>query len=344
MITKYGKSLHDIFEIKQTFIEQNSALLKENLLLAEVARQQPRRKKCKNCSAEFAEEPLLKKHDINYYLCQVCNHLNSEFEDTNEFAKAVYVDEVTSYSKTYSECDKMSWNNRVNKIYNPKAEYLLGCLKEQKQNADLSVLDVGAGSGYFIKALQNNGFNKVKGFEVSEKQVLLANDMLGENKVESIQLDGLAQILSNTKSDIISMVGVLEHLTNPIEILKAISDNRNIKYYFLSLPLFSFAALFELNNEQYFNRHLAGGHTHLYTKESIEYFCKEHDFNIVGEWFFGTDAMDLYRFNLLKMSENSINQKATDLFSEKFLSVIDELQLVFDKSEFSSEVHLLLKN
>jgi hypothetical protein len=34
MTTKYGKSIKDIFSIKQTFIDQNKELLKENLLLA----------------------------------------------------------------------------------------------------------------------------------------------------------------------------------------------------------------------------------------------------------------------------------------------------------------------
>jgi 2-polyprenyl-3-methyl-5-hydroxy-6-metoxy-1,4-benzoquinol methylase len=344
MMKRYGKSLHDIFTIKQSFIDQDRELVKENLLLADIARQQPKRQKCKNCLTNFTEEPLLKKHEINYYLCQECNHLNGEFEDTNEFAQVVYVDEVTDYSKNYSEQSKEKWNERVRKIYNPKAEYLLACLDSESKNKDFSVLDIGAGSGYFLKALMNSGFKDVGGYEVSEKQVQLANTMLEDAKVEKIEIDGLVKLLSNTESEVVSMIGVLEHLINPREILKAISYNKNIKYYFLSLPLFSFSTLFELNNETHFNRHLAGGHTHLYTKESIQHFCKEFEFKIIGEWFFGTDAMDLYRFNLLKMIESTSNQNIVNLFSDKFLSVIDEIQLAFDKEEFSSEVHILLKN
>ena len=155
VIKKYGKSLHDIFEIKQTFIEQDSDLLKENLLLAEVAQQQPKRETCKNCCNKLDDSPLFKKQGINYYLCKKCNHLNGEYEDTADFANAVYVDEVTSYSKKYSASDKEKWSERVQKIYDPKAEFLLSCLNEEKKQLEMSVLDIGAGSGYFFK-----GFNK----------------------------------------------------------------------------------------------------------------------------------------------------------------------------------------
>lgn len=48
-------------------------------------------------------------------------------------------------------------------------------------------------------------------------------------------------------------------------------------------------------HQESFNRQLSGGHTHLYSKESINYFCKEFGFNIVGEWYFGTDVLDQFR-------------------------------------------------
>lgn len=344
LINKYGKSLHDIYELKQDFFQRDKALLEDNLLLANVARRQPKREKCKNCTEVLMEEPFFIKHNINYYICKNCGHLNGEFEDTNDFAKSVYVDEITSYSKNYSSEDIQKWNERVKNVYNPKAEFLLSCLKEEKTPLELSVLDIGAGSGYFIKALMNNGFQSVGGYEVSAIQSSFANIMLKEDKVKKSEINELVDVLSQTKFEIVSMIGVLEHLTNPREILNVISKNKNIKYYYLSLPLFSFAALFEIINEDYFNRHLSGGHTHLYTNESIEYFCKEFNFQKTGQWFFGIDAMDLFRFCFLKMKGNTINLPATKYFQEKFLSVIDDIQLCFDKAEFSSEVHILLKN
>lgn len=343
MITKYGKSLHDIFQIKQTFFENNSTLLAENLYLAKIAKEQPKRKRCKNCNEKVNEKVFFKKQGINYYLCSECNHLYGEFEDTLDFANAIYVDEVTNYSKNYSSADKEKWEERVKKVYNPKAEFLFDCLLEERQNKDISLIDIGAGSGYFLKALMNHGFKNIKGYEVSEVQTQFANNMLQDTYVEKIEINQLAEIVSATKSEVISMIGVLEHLINPREVLEAISKNKNIKYYYISLPLFSFSVFFELNNENYFNRQLANGHTHLYTKKSIEYFCKDFNFEIIGQWFFGSDAMDFFRFNFLKMKEQGASEEAIKLFSDKFSSIIDEIQLSFDRAEFASEVHLLLK-
>lgn len=102
---KYGKSLDDIRGIKQNFIDNNSALLKDNLILSSIARKQPKREKCKNCNTCLDSQELFIKHDIKYYLCKICNHLNGEFEDTTEYAEAVYEEEITSNSKTYSSKD-----------------------------------------------------------------------------------------------------------------------------------------------------------------------------------------------------------------------------------------------
>lgn len=341
MIEKYGKSLHDILDIKQIFFENDTSLLKNNLHLAEIAKKQSKRKHCKNCSNKLTFEALFTKHEIEYYLCDICNHLNGEFDDTIEFAKAVYVDEITSYSENYSASDYNQWINRVKSIYEPKAEFLLKCLENDNEGNKMSLIDLGAGSGHLLKALINYGFKDIRGYEVSSKQVKLANIMLNEKKVEEININSLVDVISNTNAEIISMIGVLEHLTNPRAILDAISKNKSVKYCYISLPLFSYSVFFEMNNEEFFNRQLSGGHTHLYTKESINYFCDEFNFEIIGKWNFGADAMDLYRFNLLKL--NKRNVKVSNLFSEKILNILDEIQLVFDKAEFSSEVHMLFK-
>lgn len=116
----------------------------------------------------------------------------------------------------------------------------------------MSIMDIVAGFGYLIKALNNYGFTKVKGYEVSNTQVKFANAMLKDNIVEEIQLDNLVDLISKSSSEVISMIGVLEHLINPREILNAISRNKNVKYYYLSLPLFSYSVFWEMNNEEFF--------------------------------------------------------------------------------------------
>lgn len=112
---------------------------------------------------------------------------------------------------------------------------------------------------------------------------------------------------------------------------------------FVSLPLFSFSVFFELVNQDRFNRQLSEGHTHLYSKESIDYFCKELGFNILGEWYFGTDIVDLFRFNYIKMKQLNVSDSAIVYFRQQIIPIIDQLQSTMDKTKFCSEVHLLIK-
>jgi len=343
MNKKYGKSLGDILDIKTSFISKNFDLYNENIQLASVALAQPKREKCKNCNEELINKVDFFKQGIGYKFCGNCNHLNGDFEDTEYFAKAVYVDEMTDYSKYYSEESLIAWEARVEKIYNPKANFLSECLDNDFDIDTDEVIDIGAGSGYFIKALLNSGFNNIRGYEVSSNQVKLANSMLNNDLVIEVGINDLVSVISNTRAKMISMIGVLEHLTNPREILNAISENPHIKYYYISVPLFSFSVFFEIMKDNMFNRHLAGGHTHLYTNESIEYFCNEFNLSIKGKWQFGADAMDLYRMALITLEEKNVSKDLIEMFSKKYLQSIDEIQLSLDKTEFSSEVHVVMK-
>ena len=165
----------------------------------------------------------------------------------------MYVDEVTDYSSTYYESNRIAWENRKEKIYVAKAEFLKGILEDDMEN--INILDVGAGSGYFIGALENVGITKVQGIEVSLKQTDLGNAMLGENKIKNIELSALSKEIEDTKCNVISFIGVLEHLTNPKEVLQKAMKNKNIQYIYLSVPIGStssfrthFALVFSLGN------------------------------------------------------------------------------------------------
>lgn len=53
-----------------------------------------------------------------------------------------------------------------------------------------------------------------------------------------MKIDDIGFILQSCNCEIVSFIGVIEHLTEPRTILKRIVENRKIKYMFVSLPLF----------------------------------------------------------------------------------------------------------
>ena len=134
---------------------------------------------------------------------------------------------------------------------------------------------------------------------------------------------------------------MLEHLINPHLLLKSFKEGK-AKFLYISVPLFSLSVFLENSFKNVFPRQLSGGHTHLYTKDSLNKMAKKYNLKIIGEWWFGTDFPDLYR-SLINTS-TSLNKKIyLREINNKLFKVINELQAVLDRNKICSEVHLVLK-
>ncbi|MCR4924420.1 MAG: class I SAM-dependent methyltransferase [Lachnospiraceae bacterium] len=337
MEKKYGKSFGKLNSFKTNFFENNDGMLAMADNMADILMKQPVRSECKICKAKLSA-PLFKSHRLSYSLCQNCGHLNSVYEDTDDFASKVYVED--DYSKNYSEDTRENYQSRMNLIYIPKARYLKECLDKEGVK-EINILDIGAGCGYFVCAARTLGMNAL-GIEVSKNEVDHGNQMAGEDILTCVGLKDSIDYLKETEANIVSAIGVLEHLIHLEENLKAISSNKNISYLYASVPMFSFSCAFEASHQNCYNRHCGGTHTHMFTNESIEKMAEGMGFEVAYEWRFGSDINDLYRFIIVSLIKEG-NGDFAGYFSEKFSPLMDQLQLVLDKSDFSSELHFILK-
>ncbi len=336
---KYSKPFGNLNSLKTSFFNNNDGMLEMADGMADVLLMQPKRTKCKICGAKLGK-PLYTSHRIGYIECPSCGHLNSECEDTDDFASKVYVED--DYSKNYSAADKESYIKRRDMIYAPKAEYLRDCLKHDGMAAEnVNILDIGAGCGYFVSAARQCGMKAV-GVDVSDSEVAYGNAMTEEEWLTHVGLTDSIDIIRKSDANVLTAVGVLEHLVHLDENLDAIKENANIRYVFASVPMFSFSSCFEVAFANGYNRHTGGTHTHLFTNESIEKMAQKIGFEVAYEWRFGSDINDLYRFLMVSMQKNN-NEEFSRYFSDKFVPLMDELQEVLDKSEFSSELHFILR-
>lgn len=336
---KYGKSFGDLNSLKKNFFENNDGMLHMADGMADILNAQPVRTVCKACGSKLPEK-LFSSHNIGYIKCDKCGHLNSDHEDTDEFASKVYVED--DYSKNYSSKDRAEYEKRMNMIYVPKAEFLMECLeKDGIESSSSKILDIGAGCGYFVAASRKLGMN-ADGIEVSGSEVEYGNSMSDTPLLTHVGLHDSIDFISKTDANIVSAIGVLEHLINLHENLDAIRDNKNIKYLYASVPMFSFSCAFEASHQKCYNRHTGGTHTHLFTNESIAYLANQMGFEVAYEWRFGSDINDLYRFIMVSLQQEG-NPEFASFFSDKFTPLMDELQLILDKSEFSSELHFVLR-
>jgi len=343
-VQKYGKSSADVIAQKNSFFEENAKHLAVEKKIAKVYTEQPLRTRCKNCDSILPDGFDFVEVDTEYLFCDVCGHLNGRYEDSDAFCDYVYnSDAGESYGLNYSVADREAYKRRMETIYLPKAEFLLDVLTADAQEAGkLRYMDFGAGSGYFVSALKTLGVD-VKGLEISASQVDFANSMMQEELLEAFSPEETQRRIEQVTEDVFSMIGVLEHLQEPRIALEAIAQNEAVKYLYISVPLFSFSVFFERLSPDIFSRQLSGGHNHLYTEESLHYMFEEFGFEIVGEWWFGSDMMDVFRHVEVMMQKSGSSDKVRAMWRKSFGKVIDEMQLVLDEKHLSSEVHMVLK-
>jgi|TARA_B100001964_G_scaffold243228_1_gene320490 2-polyprenyl-3-methyl-5-hydroxy-6-metoxy-1,4-benzoquinol methylase len=349
VLKKYGKSSESLREIKKAYFDDIELLVKREIETCDYYRQQKTREKCKNCNHKLSKTADFTKYDVGFVFCEKCNHLNGQYEDTNEFNNFIYTadgGERFQDQGGYVIDNESEYLYRVNSIYMPKAEFLYTSVLSDGGNPNnLSYFDFGAGSGYFLRALKSFGINNLQGSDVSKIQVKFGNEINKQRLLKIHNHDQTINILKSLKVDVLSLLGVLEHLKDPAEALSAISTNKNIKYVFISLPMFSLAVIFELLFPQSYHRSMrvSSGHTHLYTEESISYFVNKFKFQRVSEWRFGTDIVDLHRHMLAFLKNINSSAKIYQCIDEKMQSLTDSLQLEIDKNNFTSDIHLVLR-
>ena len=162
-----------------------------------------------------------------------------------------------------------------------------------------------------------------------------------KNEIKLINFHDINKIIENSNTNCISLIGVLEHLTDPNAAIKSFKKSKS-KYLYISVPLFSFSSFLEHANPSIFPRQLGGGHTHLYTKKSLNYLFKKFNLSIKGEWWFGTDFADLHR-SLTNNFSNKNSKFFETNFQFFFSNYINQFQNILDRNKVCSEVHMLVK-
>ena len=331
-IIKFSKSYKNIINIKDDFYKNNSLNLKNQLKISTQYKLNPKRKFCKNCNKRTLNK-FIESFSIEYLLCSTCNQLNGKFQDTTSFAKKLY---ATENGKNYSKNYLKDYSSRVKNIYIPKAIFLKKVIKK-----NIKVMDIGCGGGHFLKALEKKNIKAI-GYETSKILSSLGNKKLKKNKIFNSEFNDIYQIVKDNKLyNTISLIEVLEHLTDPHKMLNAFKKSK-AEFLYISVPLFSLSVFLENSFKHIFPRQLSGGHTHLYTEKSLNFLAKKYNFEIIGEWWFGTDFPDLYR-SLINSGKILDKKNYFKEINKKFVLVLDELQTVLDKKKICSEVHMIFQ-
>ena len=327
----FSKNYGKLLDIKKNFFVENKKNLKRALKKNNLYKKNITRKKCKVCLAQIKGYDF-ESFGIKYKFCERCTHLNGIYEDSKDFANKVYsINQGSLYASNYN----YEYKNRVKHIYLPKINFLKRVIKKR-----INILDVGCGAGHFLKACELKNI-EAEGIEANEILCKFSKKFLKKNKLFNVNLNEFENEILKTKKSCVSLIGVLEHLTEPHKVFRAFKKSK-AEYLFISVPLASFTIFIEHAFENIFPRRLSGTHTHLFTKKSINFLKNKYNLSIVGEWWFGLDFADLFRSIIVssKAKENKIYKLKLE---EYFYRYIDKLQNILDKNKNCSEVHLIFK-
>ncbi len=330
---KFSKSYKNIHKIKQNYFDFNYEELTQIKKINKIYAKQKIRKNCKICSSKL-KKSLMVSFGIPYIFCNNCNHLNGRYEDSKKFHEHLYSGKKNlNFGKLYLK----NYNEIVKNIHHPKVKFLKQIIKKK-----INILDYGSGAGHFVKACLDQKIN-ARGIEKNLQLHKFAKNKIYERALLEKEVN-LEEIIEDYKIDCMSLIFVLEHLPDPHKIFKLFKKSR-LKYLYISVPMASFSIFIENVFPRVYPRQLGGSHTHLFTKESLMYLKKKYKFKIIGEWWFGTDIVDLYR-NIV-VTNNILNPSNKNIFKKKFDNVffdsIEKLQSIIDKKKLSSELHFIIK-
>ena len=192
-------------------------------------------RRCPVCDSNNKKQ-LFTKWGFKYVTCKECTHVFVENSIKEEKLLELYADSLSD------ELDRKTQESKFFQIYwysiySKYLEYAAECGIESGK-----ILDVGAGSGSFLKSINSNSF-ELFATEFSDSSAENLKNIVDEKnyyhqiKIEDIDFGGI-------KFDLITMWGVLEHIYNPKSVLKKIANILTVKGLFIALvPNFSSRAI-----------------------------------------------------------------------------------------------------
>ena len=126
---------------------------------------------------------------------------------------------ISEYERQYGRTYPEDFKN----IYSLSVQRLKIILQLIKNRNDLSLLDIGSAAGFFLKAAEDSGIQKVMGVEISA----FASDYCRKNFSIDVIESPFEDAVINEKFDIITSWFFIEHLADPLNAMKRIYDLLN---------------------------------------------------------------------------------------------------------------------
>lgn len=275
-------------------------------------------------------------YGFNYCSCDHCGHV---FTKELVALDAVNIYQADSYgflerSPGHDLMNLEEYGNRVGVVSTPKVDFAL----DVTGPIDFW-LDVGCGVGDLVVAADAKGIRAL-GVDVDPREIEFgklqgANIELGD--IFSSKFDSFIE-----SADIISLMSVIEHVNNPLGIVKYLwSRAKKGSKMILEVPRYeSLSSWINFSFPNQVCRHaLPPNHISLFSESSIEFLVNILGASQIARWNYGMDVLELFGNLEMKTGLNCMPFRDSGLLME----LSNELQFVLDKYQFSDEVILILE-
>jgi 2-polyprenyl-3-methyl-5-hydroxy-6-metoxy-1,4-benzoquinol methylase len=270
---------------------------------------------CPICKASVKKniKEILNVYGARYVKCKSCSHYFVEEIPTKKALEEFYSKDK-EYQNTYT--DKRTSETRVQQVVIPKAKWVIRQFERIYGRKPKSILDIGAGSGYFVHACRKLGIT-TNGIEPSETGRSFCRENFG---FELLNKNFIKEWKAFTNYEIITFWGVIEHVSYPLKMLNAASKILLGKEGLVITEVPRWDCLSSAVQSVFFNsivRHLDPlGHINCFTDSSLATAFKESNFDIVAAWYFGMDAYELFTQISYLLNKNKVIKEMGEYIPE----------------------------
>lgn len=283
--------------------------------------------KCPICNSKEIEKKTINIYNAKYVQCSSCSHNYVRNRLTDKELISFYTNS-TNYQSTYT--NEAQIQNRIDEIYKPKLDWVLNAFEKKFGRKPKRILDVGTGSGHFVKMCLDQGIN-CDGIEVSKSGLDFAKKNFNIDLYDK-DIFSEWEFFKTKDYDLITFWGLIEHVTDPLQLLKISSKilGNNDSMIVGSVPrLHSLSSFIQKKFPDKIIRHLDPlGHIQMFTDLSLSTLVHDSNFKLDSLWYFGMDSYEL----LIQLASFS---KSDNLLGKE---IISELQFLMDINTLSDSM------
>lgn len=280
------------------------------------------------------------------YIRTMKNKVIKDFSITKEDFELIYNEKYDMYQTKFTSFDKLDHyyksenyishtdakRNWFEKIYQLVKNYTINqkwkLIKKYHKDNSISVLDIGSGTGDFLKY----GINKLNANGVGVEP---NSEAAAISKSKQINVYNNINELNNEKYDVITLWHVLEHVTNLNEYFNFFQNHlKENGTLIVAVPNFkSFDA-------KHYKKHWAAWdvprHLWHFSKGSIKKLAEENNFHLIH-----IKPMYFDSFYVSLLSEE-YKSGSKNIFKAFYIGLLSNIKGIFSK-EYSSHIYILKK-